>query len=124
MSKIENSVLPNVKFDIKQLPIAYFTENKDSELLRRQFIKNTIKQCENGMSQLAILFFSDENIDLINKQLVMKIYQTSGNKYRIPFQNHEKLLVVMRYVWIQYSRNLDFQIRVYCSIRNSTRNYN
>ena len=111
MSKIEDSVLPNVKFNIKEMPTAYFSESKDKELLSKQFIKNTTKQAEEEISQLSILFFSDENIDLINKQLVMRVYKVTNKKYRIPFQSKESLLIVMRYVWIQYSKNLDFQIK-------------
>lgn len=111
MSKIKDSVLKNPKFNIKELPIAYFTENKDSELLRNQFIKNTIKQTEEDISDLAKYFFSDANIDLINKQLVLRIYKISNKKYKIEFQEKEKLLIVMRYVWIQYSKNLNFKIK-------------
>lgn len=111
MSKIEDSILDNPKFNIKELPIAYFTENKDSELLRDQYIKNTIKQTEEEISDLAKYFFSDANIDLINKQLVLKVYKISDKKYHIPFQEKDKLLIVMRYVWIQYSKNLNFKIR-------------
>ena len=111
MSKIKDSVLDNPKFNIKELPIAYFTENKDSDLLRNQYIKNTIKQTEEELSDLAKFFFSDLNIDLINKQLVLKVYKISNKKYHIPFQDKDKLLIVMRYVWIQYSKNLNFRIR-------------
>ena len=111
MSKIEDSCLDNPKFNIKELPIAYFNENKDSELLRKQFIKNTIKQSEENMSDLAIYFFSDANINLINKQLVLKVFKDTNKKYKIAFQEKEKLLIVMRYIWIQYSKNLDFKIK-------------
>jgi len=74
MSKIEDSVLPNTNFDIKELPTVYFSENKDAELSKREFIKNTIKQTEEEISLLAILFFSDENIELINKNLVLRVF--------------------------------------------------
>ena len=111
MSKIEDSVLPNKEFNINEMPTVYFSEIKDAELLNKQFIKNTTKQAEEEISQLSILFFSDENIDLINKQLVMRVYKISKQKYRIPFQSKESLLIVMRYVWIQHSRNLDFEFK-------------
>ena len=111
MSKIEDSVLPNPKFNIKELPIAYFSERKDSELLNRQFIKNTTKQAEEELTELSVLFFSDENIDLINKQIVLKVFKLSNKSYKIPFQSKESLLIVMRHVWIIYSRNLDFHLK-------------
>ena len=92
MSKIEDSVLPNRKFDVKELPIVYFSEKKDSEILNKQFIKNTTKQAEDELNILSILYFSDENIDLINKQLVLRIYKVTNKKYRIPFQSKDNLL--------------------------------
>tara|TARA_B100000900_G_C20155039_1_gene543484 strand:- start:46 stop:600 length:555 start_codon:yes stop_codon:yes gene_type:complete len=111
MSKIEDSFLKNPNFNIKELPVAYFSENKDSDLLRDQFIKNTIKQPEEDISELSKAFFSDNNINLINKQLVLKVFKISNKKYHISFQSKESLLIVMRYVWIQYSKNLDYKIR-------------
>ena len=109
--EIKDSVLENRNFDVDQLPIAYFSENKNSEELRDQFIKNTIKQTECEISDLAKYFFSDANIDLINKQLVLRVFQKSGNKYKIPFQSRDQLIIVMRYVWIQHAKHLDFQIK-------------
>jgi len=111
MSNIEDGFLQNKTFNMKDLPIAYFTENKDSELLRDQHIKNTIKQTEENISDLAKFFFSDANIDLINKQLILKVYKISDKKYRIPYQAKENISIVMRYVWIEYSKNLNFKIK-------------
>ena len=111
MSKIEDSFLKNKSFNINEMPIAYFSESKDKEELKRQFIKNTLMQSEEAITQLAMLFFSDENIDLINKQLVLNIYKATNKKYKIPFQDKDKLLIVMRYVWIEYSKNLDFDYK-------------
>ena len=108
---INDSVLENPTFDIKQLPIAYFNENKNSEELRDQFIKNTIKQSEECISDLAKYFFSDCNIEIINKQIVLKVYNITNKKYFIGFQSKDNLLIVMRYIWIQYSKNLDFKIK-------------
>jgi hypothetical protein len=111
MSNIEDGFLQNKTFNMKDLPIAYFTENKDSELLRDQHIKNTIKQSEENISDLAKFFFCDANMDLINKQLILKVYKISNKKYKIPYQATEKLSIIMRYVWIEYSKNLDFKIK-------------
>lgn len=111
MSKINESFYENKTFDMKELPVAYFSNNKDSELLNKQFIKNTTRQCEDEMSDLSILFFSEENMELINKQLVLRVFKETKNKYKISYQSKENLLVVMRYVWIQYSKNLDFEIK-------------
>lgn len=114
MSNIKDSFPINQKkipFDIKELPIVYFNDKKKENELTNQFIKNTIRQDEDHITDLAKYFFSDVNIDLINKQLVLKVYKKTNKKYMIPFQNKDNMLIVMRYVWIQYSRNLDFKIK-------------
>ena len=68
MSKIEDSVLPNRKFDVKELPIVYFSEKKDSEILNKQFIKNTTKQIEDEIftvkENIRVLQSEFENISL------------------------------------------------------------
>ena len=111
MSKIEDGFLENLTFDVKEMPTVYFSERKDKEELKKQYIKNTIKQSEDSITQLAMLFFSDENIEIINKQLVLNIFKATNKKYKIPFQKKDSLLTVMRYVWIQYSKNLDFDLK-------------
>ena len=102
---IDKSVLKNPNFNIKQLPIAYFNENQNSEELRNQYIKNTIRISEDEISDLAKYFFSDANIDLINKQIVLRVFKITNKKHKIPFQSKDDLLVIMRYIWIEYSRN-------------------
>ena len=95
---------------VSKLPIAYFSENKNSRLLRKELIKNIIKQPICNINKLAEVFFSDENIIQLNKQLILKVYKISNKKYLIKKQNKKNLIVIMRYVWIQYSRSLDVNI--------------
>ena len=111
MSKINESFFKNKPYNIKEMPVAYFNESINSEGQKEQFIKNTIRVNEDNLTELSKYFFSDVNINLINKQLILKVYKKSGKKYKIPFQNKDDLLVVMRYVWIQDSKNLDFNIK-------------
>lgn len=111
MSKINEAFFKNKPYNIKEMPVAYFNESINSEGQREQFIKNTTRLNEDNITELSKYFFSDANINLINKQLILKVYKKSGNKYKIPFQNKDDLLVVMRYVWIQDSKNLDFNIK-------------
>ena len=99
------------KFNILQMPQAYFSGNVNADNNRKQLIKNMFKQPECNISQLMDVFFSKENIELINKQLVMTVYKKSNKKYRIPFQKKEDLIVVMRYVYDKDARHLPFKIK-------------
>ena len=57
--------IKNKKFNIKQLPIAYFNANVDKEGSRDQLIKNTIRLNEDNITELSRYFFSDANINFI-----------------------------------------------------------
>lgn len=101
----------NNKFDITQMPQAYFSGNINADNNRKQLIKNVFKQPECNISRLIDVFFSKENIELINKQLVLTVYKKSNKKYRIPFQKKEDLMVVMRFVYDKDAKHLPFKIK-------------
>ena len=67
-------------FDYSQLPIAYLSENKNSKHLRRQLIKNLVKQPKNNINKLSDVFFSQKNIEIINKQLVLAVWKKSKKR--------------------------------------------
>jgi hypothetical protein len=99
------------KFSIEQLPQAYFNDNVNANENRKQLIKNIMKEPEGDILLVSRLFFSKENIELINKQLVLTVWKKSNKKYKIPFQKKEDLFTVMRYVYIQEGKNLPFKIK-------------
>ncbi len=111
MADFNKTFIKNKAFNIKELPIAYFNNDPNQKEARDQLIKNTIRLNEDNLTELSRYYFSDANINLINKQLILKVYKDSGKKYLIPEQSKEDMIVIMRYVWIQYSRNLDFKIK-------------
>ena len=98
------------KFDFHNMPSAYLCDNKKSNELRTQLIKKQIMISECHQGNLENVFFSDENMNLINKQLILTVFKKSENQFLIPQQSNESLLIVMRYVFIEYSRNLPYDI--------------
>lgn len=99
-----------VIYNISELPSAYFCDNKKANNLRNQLIKNQVRinECEQG--DLETTFFSDENIDLINKQLILSVYKKSNGSYKISPQSKESLTIVMRYVFLEHARHLPYNI--------------
>ena len=77
---------------------------------RNEMIKNITKTSQNNITDVETLFFSDENIELINKQLILYVWKKSNNLYKINYQDKDKLLIVMRYVYLEFSRNLPYDI--------------
>lgn len=109
------------KFDLHDMPQAYFSGNISADNNRKQLIKNMFKQPECDINTVTNLFFSNENIDLINKQLVLKVYKLKNIK--IPFQKKEDLIVVMRFVYDKDAKHLPYRIKeqiknLNCSVVN------
>ena len=99
------------KFDISQLPIAYFSENKNAKDLRNQLVKNVTQVPECDINKLTDVFFSKGNIDIINKQLILAVWKQSNKKYLIRQQDDRAMLIVMRYIWINDAKHLNFKIK-------------
>ena len=100
----------NKKFDIHDLPTAYFCDNNKSNAMRNELIKNQVRvnECEQG--DLETYFFSDENISLINKQLILSVFKKTKGQYRINDQSKQTLIIVMRYVYLEYAKHLPYNI--------------
>lgn len=121
MMKINLKKIPDLKTEVKniqgtpsfnfeELPVAYFSDNVRGKQLRKQLIKNELKISECNIGDLENGFFSKDNIDLINKQLILSVYNKTNKQFLICSQKEADLLIVMRYVFIEYSRNLPYDI--------------
>jgi hypothetical protein len=98
------------KFDFHEMPQAFFCDNNNANNLRKQLIKNQVRISECKQGNLENIFFSNDNMDLINKQLIMAVYNKSNKQFKINYQSSDKLLIVMRYVFIEYARHLPYDI--------------
>lgn len=100
----------NKKFDFQDMPIAYFNDNVQANELRHQVIKNQVRisECEQG--DLSNTFFSDDNVELINKQLILSVFKKTNGQYKIANQSKQSLEIVMRYVFLEHARHLPYDI--------------
>tara|TARA_Y100001980_G_C14503698_1_gene279444 strand:- start:396 stop:896 length:501 start_codon:yes stop_codon:yes gene_type:complete len=55
---------------------------------------------------LSILFFSKENITLLQNSIKKGVYELSKQQYVIGDQNSDELKIIMRSIYLQESRNL------------------
>lgn len=55
---------------------------------------------------LSFLFFSKKNIEIIQNLIRKKIYDMSNNEYVIGYQNSDELLIIMRSIYLEYSKNV------------------
>jgi len=94
------------------MPVGFFQDyNPDIKQVRSQLVKNIIKTNINEESKLEEVFFSDDNIDLINKQIVLTVWKRTNKQYKISFQSKDKLIIVMRYVFIENAKNLPYNVK-------------
>lgn len=84
--------------------------NYESSSYLREFIKNAVGQNENEITPVAYQFFSDKNIELINKEIVLIVFEKSNKMVKIPFQSRDDLLVVMRSIFLKEAKNCNTNI--------------
>lgn len=110
LKKMPKNISGIPSFDFEEIPVAYFSDNINGNLLRKQLIKNELKISECNVGELEKTFFSKENINLINKHLILSVYSNTNKQFLICPQKEADLIIVMRYVFIEYSRNLPYDI--------------
>lgn len=90
--------------------------------------KDYFKQMKNQMNEksegyqgyiLQDTFFLDENIQLIQRQIIMDVYKKSNKKYLIKEQNREDISIIMKYIFNEYAQHLPFKIKEQIAELNS-----
>lgn len=62
-------------------------------------------------TDLSNIFFSINNIEKIQLSIIMKVYKDSDNRFQINKQSEQELLIIMRSIYLQYSKNLNTNIK-------------
>jgi len=83
---------------------------KFSNQMRQKLAREPLTYVDNDNDILSDVFFSKENYDLINKELILNVYKKSRKRYLIGPQRIDDMTVVMRWVWNEYSRHLPYDI--------------
>ena len=61
-------------------------------------------------TNVSTAFFSKNNIDEIQNNIIKEVYNRSDDKYIISKQSEQELLVIMRSYYLQFSKNLPTNI--------------
>lgn len=75
---------------------------------------------ENALETTPVsdMFFSQANKNYIHQRIINDVYEKSNNQYSISRQSDIHLLIIMRSIYLQYSRNL------FCNIKEQVNNLN
>ena len=61
-------------------------------------------------NSLSRTFFSNENIERIQHQIIQKVLELSNNTIKVGKQSYQELQVIMKSIYLQYGRNLPYDI--------------
>ena len=86
-----------------------FHENEETKKHRS---KN--QECKNITASFCILrevFFSEDNISIINKQLMMEVFKKNNKKFKIVPQREQNLIIIMNFIFTSYAKNNNNNIK-------------
>lgn len=61
-------------------------------------------------NELSRTFFSNENIERIQYQIIQKVSELTNNRIKVGKQSYQELQVIMKSIYLQYGRNLPYDI--------------
>ncbi|AGC01946.1 hypothetical protein H012_gp514 [Acanthamoeba polyphaga moumouvirus] len=108
MSLPKGTINRHIKnLDVTKTPFIMFQCHKQDydEISRDPNIGN------NAKTKLSEIFFSPENINLLQKQIIYNVFQVSNGEYLIEKQNEQDLKVVMRSIFIQHAKHLPNELK-------------
>ena len=73
---------------------------KNVNIINRNFSGNCISE----------LFFSRENVEIIQKGIINSVFNKSNGEYIISNQSEQELKIIMRSMYFQYGKNLNYDI--------------
>lgn len=66
---------------------------------------------EHDNDDVKIVFFSKENIDVIQKMIIMEVFERSNGRFLIPKQKWQQIQIVQQYIYKQYAKNLPYDVK-------------
>jgi len=102
--KIKNGrvdILEKIKGSTKIIKESILNEDNSSSV--SQNLENT---------NLSVAFFSKDNINRIQNDIIKEVYNKSNKKYAICKQSEQELIIIMRSYYLQYGKNLPNNINM------------
>jgi hypothetical protein len=97
--------------------------NKGSVKIVRESIlaENNVNSISQSLTNtpLSLSFFSKENINKIQLLIRRTVYFRSNNKHIISNQNEQELLIIMRSMYLQHGKNLNYDIDKQTNVLNN-----
>ena len=82
-----------------------FDEDKNTNTEANDIVKNILER-----NPLTQSFFSKENLDNLQNCIIKTVYERSSGNWKISRQSDNELYIVMRSLYLQYGKNLPYDI--------------
>ena len=79
---------------------------ESNEVANDRLITNTLNS-----NPLSKVYFNPNNIATIQSGIINKVYQVSNGQFTIGRQNEQQLLIIMRSIYLQFSKNREYDIQ-------------
>jgi hypothetical protein len=97
--------IPNVMDGPLSFQINSGQPYKDGPTLFSQTARNDLIGHYHSCTPLNVIFFSDDNINLIQKGIQDQVYTMSGGKYKIARQSDDEVKIIMRSYYLSFGEN-------------------
>jgi hypothetical protein len=105
-NQFQNGRVENVNSEVyKNFPM-FYGNNNDNNSFKSEALKGIQQE-----SVLSNLFFSNPNMKIIQDEIRYGVWLKSGKKYKVDAQDLLQIELVMRAIYLQYSKNLDYNYR-------------
>lgn len=97
--------------------INLFDENaKSSKILNNNpqfYNEKNISSINRNISGNCVseIYFSQDNMNIIQEGIYNSVYNTSEGQYKIGKQSEQELKIIMRSFYLQYAKNLNFDLK-------------
>jgi SPX domain protein involved in polyphosphate accumulation len=69
-------------------------------------------------SPISKLYFSQENLDYLQTQIISRVYEKTLKKHVIGRQSDDEIIIVMRSIYLQHGKNSNSNIDIQINILN------
>ena len=99
---------------IKNGRVDILNEIKGSSKIIKESIlsENNVNSISQSLTNtnLSLNFFSKDNVNIIQKSIIKSVYTKSCGNHLISNQDEQELLIIMRSYYLQYGKNLPYDI--------------
>jgi hypothetical protein len=104
IQNVRNGIVDITGTPHPSLPL-YEEKNTNNKLFRSEAVSATLET-----TRLQTVFFSEKNIEVLQKLIAYHVWVQSNKRHRIGRQDDNQLKIVMKSVYLTYGKNQDHDI--------------